>query len=125
MGFFEALPDQCPPADAVENEIGQAYRIVFGDPATVEHFKSHAALGKKPPSDMDECRFASCSLFTSLDRVKSVAQLPKLRAQGPILAEVTIAHGSGRWIAHGDHIDFWMYDTFDPIAAIVSMTDAT
>ncbi len=57
MGFWEKLPEQCPPAEAVEEEIELAYRLVFSNPALVDHFKSHAALGVPKPPKVDDCRY--------------------------------------------------------------------
>jgi hypothetical protein len=38
------------------------------------------------------------------------------------VAKITIAPGSGMLLMGGGHIDFWMYETFDPISAIVHVT---
>jgi len=118
MDYWEDLPDQCPPVDSVDDAIALAYRLVFSDPASIEHFKSHAALGKPPLPSVDGCRWASCSLFTSKDAVASIGRLPKMRAKGPHVAHVSIPQGSGKWKASGNHVDLWMYAGFDPLSAV-------
>jgi hypothetical protein len=72
---------------------------------------------------MDPCRWASCSLFADLDTVaKKRAAFKKLRKYG-YAAQIKIASGSGFLLENRGHIDFWMFDTFDPIAAIVQVKD--
>lgn len=123
MGFWEQLPDQCPPAGYLEDAIDGAYRIVFSNPATLDHFKSHAALGKSVPPGMSECRWSSCSLFIDAEAAKGVASLPKMRAKGPKLAKVEVPEGSGAWVSQGVHVDLWIYDHFDPLGAIITVEE--
>jgi hypothetical protein len=123
MGFWEQLPDQCPPAGFVEEAIDNAYRIVFSNPATLEHFKSHAARGDKKPPSVDSCRFSSCSLFTEHLVAKNVANLPKMRAKNPKIAQVSVPEGSGAWIQQGVHVDLWIYDHFDPVTAVIAVEE--
>lgn len=94
------------------------YRLVFSNPASIEHFKSHAALGKPAVPGVDSCRWSSCSLFTSKDAVSSIGRLPKMRAKGPHVAHVSIPQGAGKWKASGNHVDFWIYAGFDPLTSV-------
>lgn len=118
MAFWEHLPEQCPPEEAVEQQIDLAFRVVFSNPVKLEHFKSHAALGRPKPPKVDNCRYSSCSLFTSKEAAKSIARLPRMRAKHPFVAHVTLPQGAGVWVAQRDHIDFWLYAEFDPLTSV-------
>lgn len=125
MGYMEPLPPQCPPADAVDCEHNVAFRIVFSNPPTADDFKSRAANGDPTPPGVTDCRNASCSFSVDVAKLRNQAGLPKFRAKNPKIASVSIAIGSGR--SHTNiktkHIDFWMYDTFDPVSATVQVED--
>lgn len=119
MVFKEALPAQCPPDGATDKAIREAYRLVKAAHPQGDDFASHAHLGKQRPEVVGECQWASCSLFTSLMHVKNMPSLPKLRAQGNrFVAKLSVPRGAGVSLCKGVHVDFWMYATFDPTAAV-------
>lgn len=126
MAYKEDLPDdiQCPPAEAVEDAIPEAYRMVFSDPPTEEDFKSKAARGVECPPDHDPCGFASCSLFTTARQTERLAQLPLPRSKGARVAKVAIPAGSGKWLRNSKHIHFWAYAEFDLAAAVIEVKAA-
>lgn len=124
MAYLEQLPDQCPPAQAQDQALGPAYRILPSDVPSPEHFYSHSRLGKTTPPGVDSCRFASCSLFTCADTARALAKkLPKMRATSTHLAEITIVAGAGSTYVNETtkHVDFWMYDNFDVVAAVAKV----
>nr|DAH62789.1 MAG TPA: hypothetical protein [Caudoviricetes sp.] len=124
MEYLEPLPDQCPPHEAKEAGYELAYRIVFSDPVAKDDFLSRAAKGQTTPLGVSDCRNASCSLSTHLTKMRGQAKLPKFRKNGsPRIAYLRIAEGSGRALENGNtnHIDFWAYKSFDPIAAIIKL----
>ena len=122
MGYWEALPQECPPVRAVDTKIEAVYRVVHSNPPQKGHFESYAKQGKKAPPGVDECSWASCSLCTCIDKIRNFAGLPKVRDRGPcFVATLTIPAGAGKSVTKGKHIDFWMFDTFDPVAATVAV----
>ena len=52
--------------------------------------------------------------------VQKKRKLKKLKSY-PFVAQLKIKAASGRMIEEAKHIDFWMSDTFDPLAAIVQV----
>jgi len=123
MPFKEApLPDQCPPAEAVEDAIAEAYRMVFANPPSEDDFKSKRALGLAIPAGHDECGFASCSLNTEFIHAQRLAQLPKPREKGAMVAKVAIPPRWGKWIKNSKkHIHYWMYDEFDHTKVVIEV----
>jgi hypothetical protein len=122
MTFFEELPEQCPPANAMERELPAAYRVVTNVNPDMEDFKSYAARKVKCPDGFDPCRWASCSLFLSRDRAIEIAmKLPKPRFKKPFIATMSITAMDGVSLVkkNSPHVDFWMYSNFDPLNAIV------
>lgn len=124
MGFREPLPDNCPPADAHEGACACAFRFVSTNSPTASDFDSYAAQGNPLPDGIGvcACRWASCSLFPDLETARKKRKLKSLRKYRYV-AELNIAEKSGRLKVSYAHIDFWMYENFDPIAAIVVTTD--
>jgi len=122
MVYREELPVACPPETACDLARNEAYRLLPSVPALIDHFESHAAKGKPMPPDMDPCRWASCSLCGDMEAVQKKLKLKSLRRSITHVAKMKIAVGSGMLHIKGGHIDFWMYDTFDPISAIVRVT---
>jgi hypothetical protein len=121
--YFEDLPDQCPPAEAVDAQLAAVWRVVPGAQPTVEDFHSHAKRGKRKPPTVADCAWASCSLFNSRTKAASIAaKLPKPRFEHAYLSELQIAQGSGRSLIEKEHVHFWMYAGFDPMQAIIQTT---
>ena len=118
MGFREELPSGCPPTGAHEGECAEAYRLLSSSAPDAQAFASHAASQKPLPLGMDACRWASCSLYSDLKTIIKKRKLPG-RKKYTYVALLKIDAGSGRILQNGPHIDFWMFDTFDPLEAIV------
>lgn len=115
MDFAEALPDSCPPGDAKDVELNDVFRLAPVSIPSEEHFKSHAALGKTPPRfNVDECRWASCSLTTDPIILK---KLSKLRHRFALKMNIPVGAGVSK--KDGIHIDFWRSSAFDPISAVI------
>ena len=121
MGYWEELPLQCPPAEASEDAIELAYRVVYSNPPNREHFRSQRYLNRQLSPGGDECRHASCSLCATIERARLFCGLPKVKAKVPLIAHMSIPQGSGRQLTKKDHIDFWIYDDFDPCSAVVEV----
>jgi hypothetical protein len=125
VGYRENLPAKnCPPAESHEGECGEAWRLLPAKKPTAADFASNAAKGEPlPRPDADPCRWASCSLFTNMDAlIRSRNTFKKLRKMA-FAAQVKIVTGSGRLLVENDHIDFWMFDTFDPLAAVLDVRE--
>jgi len=117
MTFFEDLPPQCPPPDAVDKAFDEVWRVVDGASPSEEHFYSHAKRGwPKRPTDTD-CDHASCSVFTSRAKIAGlVPKLPKSRIGDPHLVKFAIPEGAGMSIenSRSGHVHFWMAAGFTP-----------
>jgi hypothetical protein len=124
MGFRETLSNDCPPADAHEGACACAFRFVLTETPTATDFASYAARGKPLPDGIGvcACRWASCSLFLDLETVRKKRKIKSLQKYR-FVAELKIAAKSGRMKELYGHIDFWMYDHFDPLSAIVVVKD--
>lgn len=120
MRYLEELPEQCPPAEATNNALGPAFRILPSAQPAIEHFHSYKKLGLPKPDGVDDCRYVSCSLFTEESRARKIAGLPKKRAASTHLAKLMIPHGVGAALVNEKtkHVDFWMFDTFNVAAAV-------
>ncbi len=124
MGFRETLPDHCPPSDAHDGARACAFRFVATEAPDASDFDSYAAQGIPLPDGIGvcACRWASCSLYSDLATVQKKRKLKNLKKYR-FVAELKIAEKSGRLKDSSSHIDFWMYDNFDPLTAIVVIRD--
>lgn len=122
MNFRENLPEQCPPDDAADVSYSSLWRLVSAQEVCAGDFDSHAKLGKVPPNrSVDLCRWASCSFFTNKAGVQNLVALPKMRAKYSWAAEVAVPVGAGVSKLHNSHVDLWLWSSFDPLAAIVTV----
>jgi hypothetical protein len=119
MAFREALPANCPPGDAHDGPCEIAYRLVLTDPPDADAFASAAAKLEPIPEGVSPCRWASCSLFSDLETVIKKRNTFKKLRKYMFAAQVNIPGASGKMVQDSKHIDFWMYDTFDPLTAVV------
>lgn len=127
MPFYEVLPDQCPPAQAVDAGYSEIWRVVTKQNCCFDDFKSHAGLGLTRRPTVSECDFASCSLFVSKTMAANLStRLPKPRYKKPYLAKLQLPQGAGLSIENlkSTHVHFWMYSGFDPLASIVHVEAA-
>ena len=121
VGFREVLPEGCPPDEAHTGACAPAFRLVANKPPIDADFASAAARQEPLPANVSPCRWASCSLFVSISVIHKKRQTFKKLRKYPYAAEMNIVAESG-WIAQdGAHIDFWMSDTFDPLASVVNV----
>jgi hypothetical protein len=122
MGFCESLPTGCPPADSHDLGCDTAFRLISNRTPTRDDFTSYAAKQESMPPNVDPCRWASCSLFADLETIVKKRSAFKKLKKYKFAAELTIPPGSGR-ICGDSHLDFWMYDTFNPLQAIAQIRE--
>jgi len=119
MVYAEALPPQCPPAEAVDTPHAAIYRLIPAKTVTADCFKSHAALGK--PGGPDPCKNASCSLLR--DPRRWLKAWPKLKKFNGFAAKMSIPEGSGQSLAdkNQNHVHFWPYASFNCVSAVTEV----
>lgn len=121
MGFKEQLPDACPPREAHEGACEIAFRLVPSKTPCLDDFASKAAKAEPLLPGACPCRWASCSLYVDLGTIEKKRKTFKKLREYPFAAQMRIKAGSGRLLQEKAHIDFWMYDDFDPIESIVEI----
>jgi hypothetical protein len=126
--YREALPLDCPPADATSLERQVVIRLVPTQPALAEHFDSKAkeaqTNGKKPPRRCPPCIWAACSVFVTPLRPERIADLLKYPTMQNMRFAVrfTVDESSGLGLVtiETGHISLWLYRSFNPLVAIQS-----
>ncbi|WP_407193222.1 hypothetical protein [Bradyrhizobium sp. STM 3566] len=121
MVFKERLPVNCPPSGSHQNGHQGVYRLCSTNPPTATDFLSAAAKNEPAPPVVDLCRWSSCSLFTDLATVKKKRSTFKKLQKYGFAAVMTIPPKSGHSEQANAHIDFWMFDTFDPVNAVTKV----
>jgi hypothetical protein len=125
IAWREPLPERCPPNEAHHPEKRQlVLRFVDSQTPQDVDFHSHAHLGKKCPPYVDPCCWASCSVTPCTeDELPQIAfsKLPRVRAKKKYVAAFWIETSAGLILQdHPNHIHLWLYQSFDPLAAVHS-----
>lgn len=116
--FKENLPDNCPLPDSIEQELTDVWRFLEKVDVTEECFSSYAAQGKPVRKGVDECRWASCSLFQG-DQLTASMIKTQMYKRFAARALLKIPEGSGRALKKDSgHVDFWAYSSFSFTSAI-------
>ena len=103
--------------DSKEQDLNDVWRFLDSLDVTEDCFASHAAQGKPVRSGVDECRWASCSLFEGDQLTASMMKTPFYK-RFAARAQLEIPAGSGRLRQNGGHIDFWAYSGFSFTSAV-------
>lgn len=124
--YKEPLPINCPPVNASEVGDITAIRLWKSAVPSDEAFASHEARGLKVRGDVDPCTMRSCSLFVHDDageQIQSMRLLPKFRNFTHAFI-VALNKASGMMLlGQQNHLDVWFYDAFNPVSAVVAVTD--
>lgn len=119
--FKEQLPAECPPNSLPHLTKRTVIRFIPAKPALPEHFESYASQGEPLRRGVCPCAWASCSVFVDTMKPEQIAGLlkfPKLRnMKFQAFVDIDATSGMGSIKASG-HIDLWMYESFDPVAAV-------
>jgi len=116
------LPDQCPPAEAVPPGDILLVRLVPTDIPTANDFRLCHLEGKTPQRRCDMCAWRACSFFLESTPKEVLAGIASFKnhADKKFKAFVRVGPDSGviRVWPDGNHVSFWMYDTFLPENAV-------
>lgn len=115
MNWFEELPTQCPPEDALPAN-GAFYRIAPGLPTESEDYFSQRLLQPTKTfsgEGIDECVARSVSLFESLEEAKKRLRLPKFRNQKVVVIKLTPKDGVTKKTFGPSHYSWWRSVEFD------------
>jgi hypothetical protein len=112
-GFYEDLPDQCPPSDASSPTDGQEfYRLVSSNSPVPSDFDSHTKKGLAGKfSGVDPCELCSCSLWESIERARGVR---RRKASGIVKIVLDSTAGKIKPTRSPGHFSWWISADFDP-----------
>lgn len=109
MTWFEELPSQCPPADAMPAQ-GRFFRIAKGLPTESEDYFSQRHLQPDKVfigEGIDECIVRSVSLFNDLEVAKMRLRLPKFRNQIIVAVDLEPVDGVIKKTFGLSHFSWW------------------
>lgn len=123
MNWFEDLPSQCPPADAIPVN-GVFYRIAKGLPTESDDYFSQRMLQPTKGfvgEGIDECIVRSVSLFQSPNEARKRLLLPKFRNQHIVVVELIPADGVIKKTFGPYHYSWWRTKEFDYTKAYIAL----
>lgn len=115
MEWFEKLPEQCPPIDAVPAS-GTFYRIAKGVPTESEDYFSQRRLQPDKVfigEGIDECIVRSVSLFSTLGDAEKRLKLPKFRKDTVVSIELHPKDGVMKKTFGPAHYSWWRSTEFN------------
>ena len=118
MDYYDELPPDCPPYDAVEiTESAKLYRLVKTLPPSAEDFKSYRTLRPNDEFGENECKASGLSVYSGRSGAEN--QRRKSNFKGHHVCELDLGSGAGKLQrGAGTHRTWW------PYAGYVVSTDA-
>ena len=113
--WFEELPEQCPPEDAIECR-GIYYRIANGTPATSEDFFSQRKLQPDKifkGEGIDDCILKSISLFSDRNEIAKRMKKPKFKKAVKNEVKLKTKDGMMKKTFGFAHYSWWRTNDFD------------
>ena len=117
MSYREPLPEGCPPGAADEIAAPrEVFRLVRGNPPTVDDFKSQRAEKPDAVFQVPECQARGLSVFAERRDSERALKLPTLR--GRLICRLRLDTGAGRIQQTGrpSHHTWWPLAEFNILA---------
>ena len=115
MNWFEQLPPQCPPSDAMPCN-GIYYRIAKGNPVDDSDFFSQRKLMPDKVFTglgIDECIIRSISVFFDIEDAVKRLKLPKFRHANVTKVHLTPKDGVIKKTFSSSHFSWWRSTAFN------------
>jgi hypothetical protein len=109
MNWFEPLPDQCPPKEAVDTDGYTVFRIAASDPATDSDLHSHRKINPDKIYPVDECRACSLSVYDDYEATLNVTKLPAFKKKTNFILQLNLKSGDGliQKTSGPNHYSWW------------------
>ncbi|WP_342508288.1 hypothetical protein [Sporosarcina sp. FSL K6-2383] len=117
----ENFPEQCPPFDAIEQDINPIYRIIENDTVQEIDFLNHRER-KKPYPQNKTCEALAISFFTTAkaasDATKRFKNLRNKKFVGGIITSKSGIHKT-----ENVHLNLWLYKDVDMVKVFLGEGD--
>jgi len=115
MNWFEPLPNECPPKEAVDTEGLVVYRITASDPPTAYDFQSHRMRFPNKTFQVDECQAMSLSVHDDYEAAVDVTKLPSFKKKTNFIKEISLKKDDGliKQTGSANHYSWWRSHNFD------------
>jgi len=116
MEWFEELPEDCPPNNAIVPPYEWFFRVAEQYPPLETDFYSHRKLYPRMKFKTNECRARSVSIYNNLMECAQLLKLPLHKDKKIVQLKLTPESGvilqTGR---NRTHYSWWRSNDFDPI----------
>ncbi|QWG70402.1 hypothetical protein EXW32_29095 (plasmid) [Bacillus mycoides] len=122
MVFKETnMPEQCPPSNAIQQDVECVYRFIENDTVQEIDFLNHKERNRTYPSDR-ECEAVALSFFTStVAAEKSRKRFKSLK--GKVLAEGKITSECGIHETKNHHLNLWLFENVNMMKTFTGEED--
>lgn len=115
--WFEDLPPQCPPKEAIAPNGMKVYRFSSNDEPTEHDFLSQRMLNPdREFKNISECVSRSLSVFNDIQECKNRIKLPRNRKRFKQILEVELTDMDGlilKTFTHPNHYSWWRSKAFN------------
>ncbi|WP_337133840.1 hypothetical protein [Priestia megaterium] len=107
------MPEQCPPADAIEQDVSPVYRFIEKETVGEIDFLNHKER-KRPYPPSKTCEALAISFFTS---TKAAMEMPKKYKsfKNKTLLPGRITSECGIHKTEREHLNLWLYENVDMV----------
>lgn len=117
----EELPEQCPPVDAIEQDVDPVFRIIENDIVQEIDFLNHKERMLPYPT-ANTCEALAISFFTSSEAAKKTTRRYK-RLKNKKIAAGLITSKCGIHKTENAHINLWLYKDVDMVKVFLGEED--
>lgn len=118
--WFEELPEDCPPNDAVAPK-NAYFRLVEQLPPTCGDFWSHRKVQPDGVWDVPECRCRSVSVFDALDKAENVQRMTAHKHKRIVKITLTPVCGVLQQTGKKGHYSWWRSQQFSMQTALIQV----
>lgn len=115
------LPPQCPPGDAVSNDINPVFRYIESDTLQESDFLNHKEKNSNYPPGM-ECEALAVSFYTTIEAADNLAKkFKKFRTKKLLSGRITTECGLHK--TENEHLNLWIFKNVDMVKVFLGGGD--
>lgn len=118
----ENMPEQCPPSDAIQQDVEPVYRFIENGTIQEIDFLSHVARNKPYPPHK-KCDAHAISFFTTEQAAKSLAKRYPKKFKGKSMIAGRITSACGIHKTENNHLNLWLFKDTDMLNVFTGEED--
>lgn len=118
----ENMPEQCPPSDAIQQDVEPVYRFIENGTVQEIDFLSHVAR-ERPYPPHKKCEAHALSFFTTESAAQSTAKRFRKSFKGKSMVAGRITSECGIHKTENHHLNLWLFKDTDMLKVFTGEED--